>query len=571
MNTNLFSRTLAAGLLSLGLFSTVQPRANAASLVTSSVWGTKDSADYPKAVARDKDGNLYVLIDFPNDHIDLLVLKLDPSGSEVLDNVLIGGMEEERGADLDVDAAGNVYVLARSESFDSDATPKVDEGFPLTENAYLNGDMTWLKYTAKTVLFKLNPEMDALLYSTRLHMPSPYALDLDAGGRVYIAGASNHWYHELEGKVFQHQNQCIQNQPAPFVAAFDMSKAGSDSLVYATYFAGTACGEVTDVAVDADGNAHLTGNVESKLLPTPNAPQRQYQGGRSDGFAAKVSPTGGELLFATHVGGGQSDRASGIGLDKDGNVYVTGSTYSDDLPTTPGVIQPENPNGSQLPNQLFVFKYLPNGSIGYGTYLGGKESESYDGAHMAVGEDGSVYLTGATASTDFPMVDPVQKTKAGNATDMDGFVSVLDPTGAGLAFSTFLGGEKFDGSECIVVDEAGKSITVLGYTASKTFVTKDPLAIGFMPGNTADRGEANGDVYFTQFNLAAPPAPMKGDANLDKKVDVGDAITVLQAAVGQAEMTEEQQQAADVIKDNRVDVTDAVKILKVAVGTDVFD
>lgn len=573
---HLFRNLLLAGVAGLALSVSPTPTVEAAALSSSSVWGGSLN-DQPKALTQDKDGNLYLLVDYFQDNYDLLVLKFNPTGDTLLDNILIGGMEDESGRDISVDDEGNVYLLAQSSSFDNEVTPNFDEGFPLTPNALLHDreEIYWKRFSARTVLCKLNPEMDTLLYSTRFEGTYPRALELDADGNVYIATSATTWFHELEGKVYQHRNGCAQNNPAPLVAKFDLTKSGTESLLFATYFAGTACGDPVDLAVDADGNAYLAGTVDRQVIPTPGAPQRNYVGGYRDAFVTKVNSTGTELLFATHFGGSAWDEAGSIEIDADRNIFITGWTYSEDLPTTPGVILPENPNGEELANQLFVTKYTADGAIAYCTYLGGSETDSYGNTLLKLGSDGSVYLTGTTDSPDFPMVNPIQKTKSPgtDGSNTDSFVAVLNPAATALTFSTYLGGSNFDGPEAIHLDEGRKVLTLLGHTTSRDFPTKNPLVIEALPGSVEKREPSKGDFYMARIDLAAAPPPdvLKGDANLDEKLDVQDAITVLQSTVGQVDLTPEQVQAADVIKDETVNVADAVKILKVVVGTDTFE
>jgi len=112
-----------------------------------------------------------------------------------------------------------------------------------------------------------------------------------------------------------------------------LNPAGS-ALVYATYLGGGSDDYATGgIAVDAEGNAYVTGETTSWDFPAVNPVQLEYGGGGVDVFVAKVNPTGSALVYATYLGGSGGDGGSGIAVDAEGNVYVTGYTQSLNFPT----------------------------------------------------------------------------------------------------------------------------------------------------------------------------------------------------------------------------------------------
>ncbi|HHT18370.1 MAG TPA: hypothetical protein GXZ72_02245, partial [Methanobacterium sp.] len=145
-----------------------------------------------------------------------------------------------------------------------------------------------------------------------------------------------------------------------------------------------------------------------------------------------IDPT---LEYSTYLGGTDDEYGCGVAVDGDGNAYITGSTYSTDFPTTPGAYQNTNKGGSEV----FVSKLDPTGALVYSTYLGGTNYEY--GYGVAVDGDGNAYITGETSSTDFPTTsDAYQTSYAGFG---DAFVSKLNPSGTGLVYSTYLGGNNY--------------------------------------------------------------------------------------------------------------------------------
>jgi hypothetical protein len=217
-----------------------------------------------------------------------------------------------------------------------------------------------------------------------------------------------------------------------------------------------------------------------------------------------------------------------IALDSGGNAYVAGTTNSTDFPTV-NPLQGTYGGGN---SDLFVAKLNSAGStLVYSTYLGGSGSENEDENFMAVDSAGNAYVTGATASTDFPTVNPLQ---AANSGANDAFVSKLNPAGSALIYSTYLGGGQSDNGESIAVDALG-NMYIAGRTTSTDFPTMNPLqrALGgnadmfvaklnpigsaliystYLGGNGDDEAfgiavDSNGSVYVTgdtQFGICQP-------------------------------------------------------------------
>jgi hypothetical protein len=174
--------------------------------------------------------------------------------------------------------------------------------------------------------------------------------------------------------------------------------------------------------------------------------------------------------YSTYLGGGGDDLArwGSVAVDDEGAAYVTGQTDSTNFPTQ------DQFQGDQGGTDAFVTKLDPDSGVGpvtlaYSTYLGGGDDER--GLGVAADSTGAAYVTGSTASTNFPTQDRFQ----GNQTGSDAFVTSLDPDSGGpvtLAYSTYLGGGSDDGGGGIAVDSSG-SAYVTGNTGSTNFPTRD--------------------------------------------------------------------------------------------------
>jgi len=230
-------------------------------------------------------------------------------------------------------------------------------------------------------------------------------------------------------------------------------------LVYSTYLGGNDDDWGYGIAVDVSGSAYVTGTTYSTDFPTLNPYQTDQDD--NDTFVTKLSPGGNSIVYSTYLGGYGWDCGNDIAVDGSGSAYVTGTTYSTDFPTL-------NPYQTDQPYEdVFVTKLSPGGnSLVYSTYLGGSYS---DGGHgIAVDSSGSAYVTGYTASTDFPTVNPYDGSYNGGYEDV--FVAKFSQAGNSLVYNTYLGGDDGDWGCGIAVDGIG-SAYVTGWTYSTDFPT----------------------------------------------------------------------------------------------------
>ncbi len=261
---------------------------------------------------------------------------------------------------------------------------------------------------------------------------------VDAHGNAYVVGTTLSTDFPIKN-AFQKKlgSGCCSNA---FIAKFDtMGK-----LVYSTYlggsgFAGPDASFVGDsgvgIAVDAHGNAYITGSTGSLNFPLKSAFQHQnYNFGIGclpcfTAFVTKLDSAGSALVFSTYLGGHASfagDGGSGIAVDAHENAYVTGFTDSSDFPTKDAF--QKTLEGGLGSRNAFVTKFDATGrALVYSTYLGGNSG----GNGIAVDARGSAYITGSTSSPDLPTINAFQKTPA------EGFITKFDPAGTGLVYSTY--------------------------------------------------------------------------------------------------------------------------------------
>ena len=204
-------------------------------------------------------------------------------------------------------------------------------------------------------------------------------------------------------------------------------------LSYSTYLGGSDMDYANGIAVDPSGNAYVTGYTASIDFPLVTPAQSSPGGGTCtdgvatiacfDAFVTKLNPAGTGLVYSTYLGGSGQDYGTRIALDASGDAYVTGYTNSTDFPVQ-NALQSENAGGFDV----FVAELSADGaSLIYSTYWGGSGDDI--GTGVAIDSSGNAYISGYTASPDFPVTPgDLQATFAGG--DHNGFVVKFNSGGA---------------------------------------------------------------------------------------------------------------------------------------------
>jgi hypothetical protein len=356
-----------------------------------------------------------------------------------------------------------------------------------------------------------------LVYSTFLGGSSSdgaYGIAVDAAGNAYVTGGTvSNDFPTTAGALqtaFGGFNANCTEAPNFQCGDVFVTKVNpaATAIVWSTYLGGASSEVGFGISVDASG-VYVAGQTSSANFPTTVGAFQTALPGARGGFVTKLNTTGSALIYSTYLAGSTNDKVHGLAVDSGGNAYVTGATQSDDFPTTAGAFQ----LGLAGTSNAFVTKLNPTGSapLVYSTYLGGNTS---DGANsIVIDKSGNAYVTGGTTSTNFPTKNPIQAAFAGGGTTCpathvsicgDAFVTELNPTGAALVFSTYLGGTGEDSGVGIALDAAG-NLYVSGGTDSADFpITAGVVQPAFGGGSAGctTAGEACGDAFLTKINAA---------------------------------------------------------------------
>ncbi|MFW9911769.1 MAG: SBBP repeat-containing protein, partial [Candidatus Thorarchaeota archaeon] len=402
---------------------------------------------------------------------------LTSQDDEVLLSRCMRGSNRDEALAIARDTAGNLYITGRTASQD----------FPVVNamNSSLNG--------GDDVFVTKIDSNGTIAYSTFIGGGQGYVgayptqpndvgndITVDSAGNVYLTGntKSNDFPTTANSLYSYPENESIlrgeyrEDQGDAFVLKLDSSM----QLEYSTYFGGKSGDIAYSISLDADGNMYIGGRTASRVFPTVNAIDDDHSTGIYDGFVACISAAGDTLLFSTFFGGSQEEEVRDLAIDDSGNVVVTGNTGGglsliSPLQSTFG--------GGNL--DAFVLKIDSGWNVVYSTYLGGSNSDL--GYSICVDSIGTAYVTGRTESPNFHNVSPLTGNYGGSG---DCYITAISYDGAGIDFSSFVGGGGADTGYCIDVDAAGR-ITVAGETYSQDF-----------PGASGENsGGADGFIFKT--------------------------------------------------------------------------
>jgi hypothetical protein len=455
------------------------------------------------AIAADARGNVYATgytpsANFPSANPfqawpgggnDVFVLKLNPSGSTLEYATYLGGAGDDRAFGIAIDPAGQATIAGQTSS----------RNFPLFSpvQPVPGGGMD-------AFVAKLNPAGNGLVFSTLLggnDSDAANAVAVDRSGNVYITGDTSSVNFPT---LSAYQPQIRGGQDA-FVAKI----SAYGSLLYSTLLGGNSADHGGAIAVDASGNAYVTGSTYSTDFPLAAAFQT-HTGGGQDAFVTKLNAQGSGLVFSTYLGGSGGSPAApetgaGIGVDSGGYVYVAGTTSSLNFP-----LQAPLQNVHSYGTEVFLTKFVPAGSaVAFSTYLGGS---SYDYANaLLVDSTGCVYVAGQTSSWDFPVSNNVQGSLAGMT---DAFVIKINNAGKTVASASYLGGSGLDAANAAALDHQG-NLFLAGTTQSSNFPQLSgilPQSHGVVTGfvssisGIGDHGPMLQRFYLGFFNRGADPS-----------------------------------------------------------------
>lgn len=475
-------------------------------------------AEEPLSISRDQNGSIYFVgksfsnnfpltgtayTDFnltPNEHI--FVTKLNPLATNPDDVIPYSGFFGGDFGDIVraavVDPFGVLYITGVTDDF----------FFPVTAGAFRNNNGNVRRSFLSALDTKI-PRKEGLVYSTFFGgsgNDEPTAIAL-GNGKAYVAGFTSSDDYPVKNPIQEKRAGSFD----AWVAEFDITKSGADSLVNSTHLGGLSSDIPRSIAVDALGKVYVAGYTNSTEFPTTQgALQRNYHGQR-DAFLAKLNLNAAIIEYATFFGTPQVDEAWKVMIDPTGRVAIGGFTLSSNFPVTANAMQPVAGGGGDAFLTLLDLNTTDlTRTIVYSTYYGGNGGEVI--TDMRVGPSGAYYLCGYTLSRNLPVRDALSSASAQQSTD--GFIAIIDPAAApagALLLSTYITGGGAQQVRGLEVDPAGV-VYATGFTLGNVF----------QPGQAVpEHGESN--VFVIAFrptppavvrseSTSVPPAPQPGRA-----------------------------------------------------------
>jgi uncharacterized protein (TIGR03437 family) len=352
------------------------------------------------------------------------------------------GMQTSRAVGISVDAQGNAWINGWVSSSDLAVTSGAIQTTPSGQ-----------------FILKLNPTGSQILYASYFGATGNGTLSqaIDSNGDLYLAGFATAGGVPVSSGAFQTD----PGQPAgnsqsdvPFVSKIDPT----GKLVYCTYFHGTSGSStyLNGIAADSSGSAYLTGTTSGGTFPV-TAGAFQTSASVASAYVAKLDPTGSKLIYCTYLSGNTASGGAAIGVDSQGNAYVTGGITPNTglqpttFPVTPGAFETTAPIVPSQWNTSFgyVAKLNATGSaLVYSTLV--YASLWVTPQALAVDSAGSAIVIGSTGALDFPTTSGalLQCEPASTAA----FLFKLAADGSQPAYSTYF---PSDSSLAITVDAAG--------------------------------------------------------------------------------------------------------------------
>ena len=421
-----------------------------------------------------------------------------------------------------IDAEGNLVLAGKGGEWIEHRPRLFQDGAPVAGGYRLlaNGEAAFRvgRYDRARTLI-VDP---AISYATFLGPNAFESVAVDSQGNAYVAG-------------FSVPLMCPNPTGCGNAILNKINPAGT-ALIYSAVLGTSGLSYAQGVAVDAAGNAYVTGATNSASFPVTSGALLTSLPSDGDGFLTKLDPTGSTLLYSTFLGGAFPNLAANTlstVLAPTGDLYVAGTTLSSTFPVLNAFQSnsggdvcgygPQSPVSEPTPlpcPDAFVMHWRASDmTLLFSTYLGGSGG---DGASaVAADSAGNVYVTGSTSSADFPVMNAFQSTLAPGTCQSggfgpsgpcpDAFVTKIAPDGT-LVYSTYLGGNGVDAPTGIATDSAGEA-----YVAGETVSTNFPTVNAFqtVPGFSfiaKFNAAGNALVFSTYFNGGDGPGPLATDS-----------------------------------------------------------
>jgi hypothetical protein len=491
-----------------------------------------------------------------------------------------------------IDADGNILFAIVT------ASPNLAAGgYDMTHNG-----------AADILIVRMNSDLTQVLSATYLGgsaNETPDAISIGDGGRVYVSGSTASANFPTTPGAYDITTNGAEDA---FVAILS---ADLDSLLASTFIGGNGSDMECATVVSTDGSIFAAFRTESTDLPTsPGAVKNSLSPGGADYYLVRLNGSLTTALASTYFGGNGYEFRPKPAIDRDGDIYCTGSTFSSDLPVSPGAYDTQNNDGSidayifhinKTMDAILASTYVGGNNTDWSyaivlgdnddvyisghvdanwpttpgcfdsTYGGGTENGSdtylsrlssdlttlkassylggsgWDwGVDLARDSQGNVYLTGETSSSDFPTTRGATDSTCCGAIEI--FLAKFDSTMQTLHLSTFIGGSGNDRWPGVIAAR-DNFVYLIGYTESAGLHTT--------AGAFDASYNGNGDMFAIKYSVDQYTC---GDANSDRSINISDAVYLI-AYIFSGGLAPDPLSSGDANCDSAVNISDAVYLI----------
>ncbi len=469
----------------------------------------------------------------------------DPSRPVIIDPIIrstfLGGSSSDNIQNIETDENGDYYVAGETFSTDFPTTPgTIKPGY-----SGVFGDM---------FITKMNKSLGTLDYSSIFG-----GSDAEEQGGLRVVDGEAIISGYTQSYDFQTTPGCYQNETKGgwrdgFVTR--MNKTGT-GLIFSTLISGSEDDFGMDIEIDKDGNIIFLGYTNSTDFPVTSDAYSSSISSTYDGWVVKLLPNGTDLVYASFMGGNGFDSLNGAIQDPSGDLFLYGSSSSNDLyfpsgaydntmsgpgdcwiirtdfnistikratlwgsvgyealsdmvinsegnlimdaygsgfPVTPGAFD-QSQNGA---NDIVISEMDPTlSTLNFCTYLGGSGDERF--SKLEIDSNDNIFISGYTQSTDFPTTPGAYDESYNGTNNVNAFVTKLDSDGTYLMYSTFLGGSGSEfNSESVQISDY--NLVLVGRTNSPDFPVTKGAYDTKAPSGTNNKG------YITELSLLSPPS-----------------------------------------------------------------
>jgi hypothetical protein len=384
---------------------------------------------------------------FGGGNVDGAVLKLSADGGELLFSTYFGGDSFDRIRDVQIAEDGRIFLCGTT----------VSQDFPNTQIQM----ETWAEDAVAGFFSILSP--DGILQSTFIHgaeHPSSIteckSLSLGSDNTLWVAGLTSAEDAFVSDNAFQRE---LAGNLDGYLMRLSMN---TGTITYASFFGGSSADQIDSVVSNREGLVAFGGKTFSRDLPLIQPFQdklMENQEARDSLFIGVLDVSSGQLNAASYFGGSLEESNAHVAFDDaSGDVWIAGSTSSDDLPT----INAMQPHNRAYKDATILGRVSPDGELLFSSFLGGAAG---NGVIDMVSLPGSGIVLSGVSGLDRMI---------------DGF-----PTTSETAFPSFQGGSTDGYLMCVTSDS---HVQVNDSFANRTLIRSLPITV--LPNNRFASTEA---------------------------------------------------------------------------------